>query len=76
MFLKSCARRTRGRSVGALKDIVDVADAGGDYARCGSPLPSCHNESHFDALVIAGGGQTEAGPPTHVVLRLEKALEL
>ena len=53
-----------------------MADAGEDYARRGSPLPSCHNESHFDALVIAGGGQTEAGPPAHVVLRLEKALEL
>ena len=59
-----------------MQDIVDVADAGEDYARRGSPLPSCHNESHFDALVIAGGGQTEAGPPAHVVLRLQKALEL
>jgi len=38
--------------------------------------PSCSNTSHFDALVVAGGGQTPTGPPTHVVLRLQKALEL
>jgi hypothetical protein len=39
-------------------------------------LPSCANSSNFDALVVCGGGQTPSGPPPHVILRLEKALEL
>lgn len=39
-------------------------------------LPSCSNSSNFDALVVCGGGQTLSGPPPHVILRLEKALEL
>ena len=36
--------------------------------------PTCKNSSHFDAILIAGGGQTPEGPPPHVILRLEKAL--
>lgn len=39
-------------------------------------LPSCFNSSNFDALVVCGGGQTPTGPPQHVVLRLDKALEM
>lgn len=49
---------------------VPVAEAGS------CPRPSCSNASHFDALVVAGGGQTPTGPSPHVVLRLQKALEI
>jgi hypothetical protein len=38
--------------------------------------PTCKNSSHFDAILIAGGGQTPEGPPPHVILRLEKALQI
>jgi len=65
-----------------------TAHAAGDYLAGGGTmrecveregsclLPSCLNASHFDALVVCGGGQTPSGPPPHVVLRLEKAVEM
>eukprot|EP00960_Hanusia_phi_P068252 766797-Hanusia_phi.AAC.4 len=30
----------------------------------------------IDGIIVAGGGQTDKGPPPHVVLRLEKAVQI
>ena len=72
-----------GRLSGGWKSLLQLASVcgqlpasanGEDGKSCASA--SCNNASHFDALVVAGGGQTAMGPPPHVVLRLEKALEM
>lgn len=68
------------------KDYLAEGGTDGQFRTSGSapcvereascPLPSCFNASHFDAIVVCGGGQTPSGPPPHVVLRLEKAVEM
>ena len=47
-----------------------------DACRSAQSAPGDTNASHFDALLIAGGGQTPSGPPNHVVLRLQKAVDM
>ena len=52
--------------------LAQIADG---EALCMRPISS-YNASHFDAILLPGGGQTPTGPPSHVVLRLERALEM
>jgi len=37
---------------------------------------STRGRDDIDAIIVAGGGQTATGPPPHVVLRLEKAVQI